>query len=139
MKALTKAIYGKLTGSALEAYIPGRLYKGRALPGTEYPYVEYGVATGDPEYTFSDTFENVVIQFDIYSAEAGSTQVEDIYTALTALYDDCALSPTSETLVHMRRSNYNLISEEHSTPTPNSFQQVWHYSIDYDILIQRTA
>src|SRR4030042_126779 len=135
MKALTTAIYGKLAGSTLEGYCGTRLYKGRAEEMAIYPYAEFGVITGSPVYSFSERFENPTIQFDLFSSENGTTQIEDMFTALCALYDDCALSPTSETLIHMRRSNYNLISEEHTVSS--GVQQVWHYSIDYDILLVR--
>ena len=136
MKALTKEIYEKLAGTSLEGYIADRLYKGRSIESSEYPFVEFAVVDGNPEYTMSENFEDVTIQFDIFSATNSADEVEDIFTALTDLYDNAVLTPTSETGIYMWRSNFNLISEEHTVRVAT--QQVWHYSIDYNILIQRT-
>ena len=91
MKALTTALYGKLAGSALNTSIGGRLYKGRAPSGATYPYVIYRIVSDVPINTFQENLERVLIQFSIYSTASGSTEVEDIYSDLKTLYDDCSM------------------------------------------------
>ena len=131
MKALSAAIYGKLSGSALAARIGTRLYKGRAPEGATYPYVVYLIVANSPEKTFSEDFENTLIQFSIFSDASGSTEVEDIYTDLKTLFDECSLTITGSTLVWMKRENTMLMVEDHTTTAGTI--QVWHYAVEYSI------
>lgn len=134
MKALTTAIYGKLSGSILADYVADRMYKVRARIPTEYPYLVYNVF-GYPEYTFAEDYESVTVQFDLFSKEGGTTEIENMYTALTALFDNTTLSPTNERVINFQRTSFNLIDEEHTTVTGE--QHVYHYSVDYEIYLER--
>lgn len=136
VKNLTTAIFGKLAGSSLYTDIGGRLYKGRAPEGAEYPYAVYMLVSDVPEKTFTEQYENVIIQFSLFSSASGSTEVEDMYTHLSALYDECAMTITGSTLVWMKRSNAQLMVEDHTTPAGTA--QVWHYAVDFEVLISLT-
>ena len=133
MLNLTKAIFGKCAvGTALYTAIGGRLYKGRAPEAVHYPYAVFMVVSDVPERTFTEDYENVLIQFSLFSSTSGSTEVENMFTHLKTLYDECALSPSGSTLIWMRRQNATLMVEDHTTPEGN--QQVWHYAVDFEIL-----
>lgn len=132
MKALSTAIYGKLSGSALASHIGTRLYKGRAPEGATYPYIVYMIVSDVPENTFTENLESVLIQFSIFSITSGSTEVEDIYTDLKALYDDCTMTITGETLLYMLREHATLMVEDHTTTSGTV--QAWHYAVDYSLM-----
>ena len=132
MKNLSTAIYGKLSGSTLESLIGGRMTKGRAKQGWEYPYVVYSIITGNPEYTFTETFEDSTYQFSLFSALSSTDEIEDMYTALKALYDEAAMTVVGSIWYHwMKRVNATLIAEEHTTKAGTI--EVWHYAVDYGI------
>jgi hypothetical protein len=131
MKNLTTAIYGKLSGSALETAIGGRLFKGQAPEGTDYPYVVFFVASDVPERTFTEDYENVIVQFSLFSIASGTTEIEDIYSDLKTLYDEQSFSITGSTLIWMRRSQAVFLVEDHTTPSGT--QSVWHYAVDFDV------
>lgn len=135
MKALTTAIYNKKSGSSLDSLLGGRFFKGRSPGGAQYPYLVFMMVSNTPEDTFTEKIENALIQFSIFSSASGTTEIEDIYSALCTLYDDCSLSITGEQLLSMRRISSALIPEDHSTPSGT--QAVWHYAVDYDVLIKR--
>ena len=134
MKQLTTAIYGKISGSNFSTAIGGRLYKGRAPQPATYPYAVYFVVSDAPDKTYTESFENVVVQFSLFSTASGTTEIEDIYTYLKALYDECALSITGSTLIWMRRANAVFQTEDHTTLAGTA--QVWAYHVDYDIMTQ---
>lgn len=137
MKNLTTAIFSKMTSSTdLYADIGGRLYKGRAPEGAAYPYIVYMVVSDMPWKTFSEDYEDVLIQFSLFSISPSSTEVEDMFTHLKSLYDECSLSITGATLVWMKRQNAILMVEDHTTPTGT--QQAWHYSVEYEVLTSKT-
>jgi len=131
MKNLATALYSKLSGSDFFSNIGGRVYKDDAPDGTDYPYAVFMLISDVPEYTFSEQYESVQIQFSIFSNASGSTEIEDLYTNLKSLYDECSLSITSSALIWMRRQNATLMMEEHTTPS--GIQRVRHYAVDYEI------
>ena len=136
MKNLTTAIFAKCAiGTSLYTAIGGRIYKGRAPARAAYPYVVYLIVSNSPEKTFSENFENTIIQFSLFSSASGSTEVEDMYTYLNALYDECALTVTGSTWVWMKWANSILMLEEHATTLGGTIE-VWHYAVDYDVKTQ---
>ena len=131
MKNLTTAIYSKLSGSALAAHVSNRLFKGRAPDATEYPYIVYMVVTDVPEKTFSEDFENVIVQFSLFSAASGTTELEDMYTDLKTLYDDQELTVVGSTMIWMKRDIAVFSVEDHETSSGQ--QRVFSYHVDYNI------
>ena len=132
MKALTTAIYSQLAGSALSTAVGGKMFKGRDPDGTSFPYVIFFVVTDMPDRTFTEDYENVIIQFSLFSTASGTTEIEDMFTHLKTLYDEKPFTITGSTLVWMRRSNTSFLVEDHTTPTGT--QQVWHYAVDFEVL-----
>ena len=131
MKELSTAIYSKLSGSALSAHIGNGLFKGRAPDGAEYPYAVYMIVSNSPDKTFNANYEDTLIQFSLFSSASSSTEIEDIYEDLIALYEECSLTITGQTLIWMRRENATLMVEDHTIL--NGTMQVWHYAVDYII------
>lgn len=136
MKAVTTAIFSKFSGSALDTAIGGRLYKGAAPDGAEFPYAVYGLVSDIPDVAFSLHGEEARFQFDLFSSLSSSGEVEDMYTHLKALYDDCALTITNQTHIWMRRELAFLSVEDYTTPAGT--QKVWHYAVDYMISTEFT-
>ena len=108
------------------------MFKGRAPDGTSFPYVIFFVVTDMPDRTFTEDYENVIIQFSLFSTASGTTEIEDMFTHLKTLYDEKPFTITGSTLVWMRRSNTSFLVEDHTTPTGT--QQVWHYAVDFEVL-----
>jgi len=133
VKALDDALFTKLTGSLLDSDIGNRFYKGRGPDSPEFPYVVHSVVSSVPEKTFTEQYENILIQFDLFSLASGSAEVESMYDHLNALYDECSLTITGSTLVWMRRNNAILMVEDYPTTTEGT-QKVWHYAVDFEIL-----
>jgi hypothetical protein len=135
VKALTTALFAKCTvGSALHTSIGGRLYKGRGPDGATYPYAVYLLVSDVPDPTFAEQLEEVLVQFSLFSKASSSGEVEDCFTNLKALYDDCSLTISGETLLWMRRRNATLMVEDHTTP--DGTVAVWHYAVEYSIMTQ---
>lgn len=136
MKNLTTAIFAKCAvGTDLYNDVAGRLFNGRAPEGAEYPYIVFLLVSDVPDLTFSENYEDVIIQFSLFSSTIyDTTEVENMFTHLKALYDECVLSPTSETVIYMMRQNATLMSEDHTTL--QGTVQIWAYHIDYDLKVK---
>jgi len=112
------------------------MYKGRAPAGTPFPFVVFSVISDLSRPTFTEQYEDVLLQFSLFSATGSTTEIEDMFTHLKALYDECALTITGSSLVWMRRSGAHFMVED--GPDPNAAENIWHYAVEYDILTSLT-
>ena len=81
--------------------INGALYNEEAPEQKANPYVVFHELSSKPEYTFSTSFEDTLMQFNIYSDTV--TELDSVYEKLKTLFDMCQLSITGYTLVFMVR------------------------------------
>jgi len=132
MLALKKAIYGKLSGSALDAHIAGRLFDIEAPEGgAEYPYAVYFIVTDIPEYPGGKTIEQFMIQFSLFSATPGdSTEAEGMLADLWTLYDDVVFTITGYKPIYFIRGNMGETMEDHTVPSGTI--SVYHKFQEYD-------
>lgn len=131
MKNLTTAIFGLMTSAtSLYTDIGGRLYKGEAPEGAEFPYIVFFVVADIPEYPGGKTIEQVLLQFSLFSSASSSIEIEDMLTHLRTLYDDCSLTITDNTLIYFIRGNLTTMRDEITTPTGTV--GVWHFAQEYE-------
>jgi hypothetical protein len=116
--------------------IDGRLFKGEAPAGAEFPYVVFSIITDIPEYPGGKIIEKVIVQFSLFSDSSGTTEVEDMLTHLRSLYDDCTLTITSNTLIYFIRENLTTMRDE--ITTVNGTVGVWNYAQEYSAWMVRT-
>ena len=130
------AIYGKFSGSALSTAVGGRVYLDQAPEeGAEYPYVVFFIVSSVPEKTFTEDFEDTAIQFSLFSASKSAAEITAIYSALDALFDECALTITSDMLLRMHRTNLTTMVED--ITVANATVGVRHWAVDYEVLIEK--
>jgi len=135
VKNLSTAIFSKISGSAFYTSIGGRLYKHRAPQNPTWPYAVYFIISDVPRDTFTDSLEEVLVQFSIFSQTSGSTEIEDIVTNLKTLYDDCTLSITGNTHLLMVRENSSLTSGEADVTTGSG--EYWQADLDYTVMMKK--
>ncbi len=133
MNNLLSAIMTKLSGSALYNDVGGRIFLDTAPEGTEFPYVVFFIVSDVPEKTFTEDFENIIIQFSLFSASAGVTEISTMYNDLTAVLDECSLTITGYTHIWMNRQNLTTMVEE--ITVQSAVATVKHWAVDYDIKI----
>jgi hypothetical protein len=128
---LLTAIYSKTAGSALSDAVGGRMCLDEAPEGTDFPYIVFSIVSAVPEWTFTEEFANVVIQFSIFSTSQSAAEITDIYGHLVDLFDDSTFSITGSTLVWCRRQN--LVTRVEDIATPSGTQIVKHWAVDFEI------
>lgn len=136
MKNLSTALFTKITGSAFSTSIGGRLYKGRAPQGVVWPYAAYFVVSDVPQDTFTDKLEEVLIQFSVFSAASGSTEIEDIVANLKSLFDNCSLAITGNTHITMNRQGSSLTSTPADTEAGTG--EYWQADVEYEVTMQKS-
>jgi hypothetical protein len=128
------AIVSKLSGSSLAGDIGDRFYADIAPEGVEFPYCVFSLVTGSPEYTFTENFETLSMQFSLYSISDGLTEITSMYEHLTALFDDCTLSISGQTFIWMQRENENTMYDD--ITTVNGTVGLRHWAISYSLMVQ---
>jgi hypothetical protein len=132
MNNLLTAIASKITGSALNTDVGGRIYLDRAPDNCEYPYCVYSIISAVPEKTFTEHYTNTLIQFSLFSASEGATEISTIYRDLKTLFDECSMTITSNTMVWMREQNLTTMIED--VTTVDGIQTLKHWAVDFEIL-----
>lgn len=133
---LSKSLISKAAGSTFLTAVGSRFFKGRAPEGALYPYAVYSITSNVPEKTYTEHFEDTLIQISLFSNASGSTEIENMYTYLKTLYDECELTIPGaiDDFIWMKRNNATLVNEDHTTLMGTT--QVWAYHIDYEIKTQ---
>lgn len=134
---LKLAIYAKFVATtegvhnAFYTAVNGRLYEGET-DDSDYPYATYSIISSPKDRTFSEEYRNTLVQFDFYSNNMDSSEIDDIYYHASALFDECSLSITGSTLVWMREENFigPLIE---NTPEDSGSGKILHSSADFEI------
>lgn len=131
MNALFQAIMTKIAGSALSTDVGGRIYLDQAPEGSDYPCVVFFVVSSIPDWFLSGKFEDIILQFSIFSTSESSSEISTILTDMRSLFDDCSLTITGQTLINFERGNLTTIMEE--VTTPNGTSAVKHYAQEYRV------
>lgn len=133
MKNLLTSLATKASGSALSTDAGGRIFLDGDVPeGAEFPYVVVQIVSDVPEKTFTEDYENVLVQFSLFSIAAGVTEIAQMYADLKTLYDECTLSITGSTLVWMKRQNFVTMVDDMTTPAGTA--QLKHWAVDYEVM-----
>lgn len=114
--------------------VNGQLYHAVAPAGAVMPYSVYSHIASNPNDTFTEGMDEILIQFSIFSASEDDAEVHDAMTALKALFDNCTFTITSATLVSFKRGSEGLEPDEFDAA---GTQKGWHYHVDYTAMIKR--
>ena len=139
MNNILAAIYSNMLETEVYDRVGGRIYLDQAPDGTEFPYIVYFIVTGNPDNTFSEKMESIILQFSIFSLQSGPTEIIGIYYYLKTLFDDCDLTisrgeGTDNVLIWCKRQNLTTMVDEVTTPSGTA--TVKHWAIDYSILVR---
>jgi hypothetical protein len=131
MNNLLTAIMTKCSGSALSDDVGGRIYLDQAEQGAQLPYIVFFIVSDVPSHTFTEDFEDVLIQFSMFSDSDGAVEITTMYGHLKALFDEAIFAVTSSTLVWFRRQN--LVTNVEDFTTATAAETVKHWAVDYEV------
>ncbi len=135
MNNLLTALITKISGSSLFNDVGGRIYLDRAPDSCELPYIVFFIVSDTPDDTFTESLEDILIQFSLFSSSSSATEITTMYTDLKALFDDCSFSITSNTLLWFKRNNLTTMVDE--ITVVDAMQQVKAWHVDYSIMLTK--
>jgi len=128
MKSLFKAIYERWV--AVGNCGLTNLYDTQAPAEAVFPYGTFSMPSNTPDWTFSEKFENCLIQFSLFSKLSSSDEVCACFELLKTAFDfeDVELSIVG----------YRCISLERESAILFKVEKVWQYSATYRIYLQKS-
>jgi len=125
--------FNELTGGNHNTFytgIGGRMYF-RRIPNTEptFPYCIFYFGSNVNDYQFTEEFDNVVVQFSIFSNTSSSSELGNLFTYAKTLFDWSRLTVSNYTFLKMER-----IYASHGDWIPE--EEVWQTVIQYRILLE---
>jgi|WetSurMetagenome_2_1015567.scaffolds.fasta_scaffold763976_2 hypothetical protein len=131
MKEIADAIMTKFntTPNSLYTSVGGRMYNTEAPQNVTWPYIVFSFPTRNPDYMFTSEFENVRMQFSIFSLSQSTTEVDAIGKNLQTMFDWCALSVSGYFHVFMRRINNTQRKDDRPS---------WINVIEYRVMVEKT-
>lgn len=99
------------------------------LTTTALPYIVYKYVGGRPDYEFGGENEKCIIQFEIWSNSATTTEIHNIFDLLTKCFDLCSLTFSGGDY----RSIYMVRQESHF----ERVEQTWLYVVDYEVYLEK--
>jgi len=111
----------------------------QAPDGAEFPDVVFLIVSGIPDDVFAKKGRSILIQFSLFSASAGATEITDMYNDLHDLLDDKSLTipPTgtvTDTLIWMHETNLVTMTED--ITVADATQTVKHWAVDFEVVTQ---
>ncbi|MHB8110499.1 MAG: tail completion protein gp17 [Syntrophorhabdaceae bacterium] len=131
MLSLLQALMSKFSGSAFSADVGGRIYLDEAPAGAQFPYGVFFIVSAPKEKTFTEEYQDTLIQFSLFSTSKGAAEITTMYNDLSALLDECSLTITGSSLVWCREQNLATMVDEMTTPEGTA--SVKHWAVDFEI------
>lgn len=115
--------------------IGGRMFFEEAPNGAEFPYCVFNVVSAVPQRTFTENFNNVLLQFALFSSSKRVSEMTTMYKHLLSLYDDAFISVTGNTVISQERVNLIPSPYDASVITKEGGRGIREWSADYEILL----
>lgn len=110
--------------------ISGRLYHAEAPQNATFPYCVVSVISSEHDWTFSDTFEDVLIQFSIFTNESSAANIGTYWSKLIALFDSASLTVSGYSSIFMHRGQSRILREVDDN--------IWQYIVEYDCKVEKS-
>jgi len=109
-----------------EAFEEVELYNTEAPEGVEYPYATIAILAGAPDWTFTENYEDMIFQFNVYSSDTTCEEVGNIFETIKGAFDFYDLGIESAEVISLVRNTAGLTRVDDK----------WQLNIVYDIKFQ---
>jgi hypothetical protein len=117
--------------------IGGRLYDSYDQGKSTTPCAVYQQISARQADTFTETMDEILLQFTIFSTNSSSSEIRTAMVDLKALFDNCTFAVTGATIVEFTRLGEGSLIPESRT-TVEGLQREWSYDVEYNILLRKT-
>jgi len=125
---LAIAIAGKAVADVtLSAIVGNKVSFYKMAQGTEYPYITFEFINNIKDGDSENTWEQTLVEFQLFSDDRSSTEMNEMTEAVTNLFDGVVLSLTNYTSIKFIRTNDFF----------NPASDIWDKRIRYEVEFQK--
>lgn len=126
MTDLFVAIMTRYDAVALSSSLTG-LWNTEAPQDAVFPYGVFQLISNVPEWQFEEDFENILLQFNLFSKTSSPVQICALYTLLKTAFD----------FFDLTIANYETVSLIRENAILTRIENVWQYNVTYRIVMQK--
>ena len=104
------------------------MYSRYAPQNTPFPYAVVFIPTAINDWMFIEKFDDVDVQFNLFSQSTSEVEIGTMLTDLRARYDDTTLTVAGYTFLYCQFDNLWQLSDPE--------QNIRQYAVQYNILLQ---
>jgi len=126
MTDLFVAIMIRYSAVALSSLLTG-LWNTEAPQDAVFPYGVFQLISDVPDWTFTEDFEDCLLQFNLFSNTSDPVEICALFELLKAAFDFFDLDIPNHEIVSLVRENSILTRVE----------KIWQYNVTYRIVFQK--
>jgi len=111
------------------------MYNTEAPQEAVFPYGVFSLVSDVPDWTFSENFENCLLQFNIFSDKISPVEICALYDLLKG---DVGVG-TGFDFLDLPITDYEAISLIRENAILLRVEQIWQYTVTYRILLRETG
>lgn len=134
MNELFVSIYGHYLKDPLSDNLTG-LYNTEAPPDAKFPFAVFSLVSDVPEFTFSEDFENCLVQFNLFSKKRSPTEIGDLFNLLKGY----PISGTGFDYFELSLDDYETVSLQRENAILTKVEKIWQYNVTYRCVLQYTG
>ncbi len=134
MNDLFSAIVTHYSSDPLASSLTG-MYNTEAPQDAELPYAVFSLISDVPEWTFSENFENCLLQFNIFSNEISPVEICALYELLKGDVD----VGTGFDFLDLPVTDYEIVSLIRENAILTRTEKIWQYNVTYRLELQKTG
>jgi len=104
------------------------MYTRYAPQNTPFPFAVFRIVSGIGDWNFTHDFDEVDVQFSLFSQSTSESEIGTLLTKLRSLYDDVELTVAGYTNLFMQYDQY--------WAQFNPDENIRQYVVQYNLLLQ---
>ena len=112
-----------------------KLYNTEADDKTAFPYITMSLPSVASDWTFTEEFENILVQFNIFSDDPSPAEVCAIFEALKG--DKDAVPQTGLDFRDLSINNFGSVSMTRGPATLLRENRIWQYNVVYELVLEK--
>lgn len=126
MTDLFAAIITRYEAVGLSNSLTG-LWNTQAPQEAVFPYGVFSLISDVPEWTFTEDFENCLLQFNLFSDKSDPVEICALFELLKTAFD----------FLDLTISNYETVSLVRENSILTRIEDVWQYNVTYRVVLQK--
>lgn len=134
MNELFTSIYSHYLEDPLSSSLTA-LYNTEAPANAGFPYAVFSLVSDVLDFTFTENFENCLVQFNVFSNKSSSKEIGNLFN----LFKGDPVAGEGFDFFELSLDNYETVSLQRESAILTRIEKIWQYNITYRCVLQYTG